>query len=65
MIISGVYVVMLPFIYFVARLDDAPGLIVLGMFVVFAAFVISVFAALLQKLLQVAIDIKTENDLTV
>ena len=65
LIISGVYVIILPFIYLVADLDDAPGLIVIGMVVIFAAFVISVFAALLQRLLQQAIEIKTENDLTV
>ena len=65
LIISGVYVIILPFIYLVADLDDAPGLIVIGMVVIFAAFVISVFAALLQRLLQEAINIKTENDLTV
>ena len=31
MTISGLYVVILPFIYVVAELDDAPGLIIIGM----------------------------------
>lgn len=63
--ISGLYVLILPFVYFVAEIDDAPGLIIIGMVPIFAALVIAVFAALLQRLLQEAIDIKSENDLTV
>ncbi|MDW7674668.1 MAG: DUF2975 domain-containing protein, partial [Bacillota bacterium] len=63
--ISGFYVVMLPFVYLVAEKDDAPGLIIIGMVPPFASAVIAVFAAVLQKLLKNAIDIKSENDLTV
>lgn len=65
MTISGLYVVILPFVYIVAELDDAPGLIIIGMVPIFASMVIAVFAAVLQRLLQEAIDIKSENDLTV
>lgn len=63
--ISALYVVILPFVYVVAEIDDAPGLILMGMVPVFASMVIAVFAAVLQRLLQEAIDIKSENDLTV
>jgi len=63
--VSGIYIVLLPFIYFLAELDDAPGLILIGLVFVFAALVIAVFAAVLQRLLKEAIDIKSENDLTV
>ncbi|MFD1039421.1 DUF2975 domain-containing protein [Virgibacillus byunsanensis] len=63
--ISGLYVVMLPFVYLVAELDDAPGLIIIGTVPAFASLVIAVFAAVLQRLLQEAIDIKSENDLIV
>jgi len=63
--ISGLYVVMMPFVFLVAELDDAPGLIIFGMVPVFASMVIAVFAAVLQRLLQEAIHIKSENDLTV
>ena len=63
--ISTLYVVMLPFIYLVAEKDDAPGLIIIGMGPIFASMVIAVFAAVLQRLLQEAIDIKSENDLIV
>ncbi|MFL1996091.1 DUF2975 domain-containing protein [Lysinibacillus irui] len=64
-IISSVYVVGMPLIYYAAEVDDAPGLILIGMVIVFASFVVAVFAAVLQKLLKNAIDIKSENDLTV
>lgn len=63
--ISVLYVVALPLIYIIAEWDDAPGLIIIGMVMVGAPFVIAVFAAVLQRLLKEAIDIKSENDLTV
>jgi hypothetical protein len=62
---SGLYVAILPFVFVVAELDDAPGLVIMGMVPVFASLVIAVFAAVLQRLLKQAIDIKSENDLTV
>jgi hypothetical protein len=63
--ISGLYVVGMPFFYILAELDDAPGVILIGMLFIFASMVIAVFAAVLQRLLQEAIDIKSENDLTI
>lgn len=48
-----------------AEIDDAPGIILLGMVMIFASMEIAVFAAFLQRLLQEAIDIKSENDLIV
>ncbi|WHZ59965.1 DUF2975 domain-containing protein [Metabacillus hrfriensis] len=65
MTISGLYVVIMPFVFLVADLDDAPGLIIIGMVSIFASMVIAVFAAVLQRLLKEAIDIKSENDLIV
>ncbi|MCH1627702.1 DUF2975 domain-containing protein [Fredinandcohnia quinoae] len=64
-IISCLHVLALPLFYVFAELDDAPGVIFVGLVVPFASMVIAVFAAVLQKLLQEAIDIKSENDLTV
>ncbi|MNL82789.1 hypothetical protein D3C87_2102590 [compost metagenome] len=55
----------MPLFYLLGEKDDAPGIIVIGMVIVFASMVIAVFAAVLQKLLNEAIDIKSENDLTV
>jgi hypothetical protein len=64
-IISLLYVAILPFFYLMAEDDDAPGIIVIGLVIVFASVVIAVFAAVLQKLLKNAVDIKSEHDLTV
>ncbi|NHC43301.1 DUF2975 domain-containing protein [Bacillus sp. MM2020_1] len=62
---SGIYVIGMPIFYLIAEADDAPGIILIGMAIIFAGLVVAVFAAVLQKLLQEAIDIKSENDLTV
>lgn len=65
MIISGVYVLIMPFVFLLAEMDDAPGLVIVGVVPVFASIVIAVFAAVLVKLLKEAIDIKDDNDLTI
>ncbi|MBD2864040.1 DUF2975 domain-containing protein [Paenibacillus oceani] len=64
-VISGLYVAGLPLFFLMAERDDAPGVILIGLVVIFASMVIAVFAAVLQRLLKEAIDIKSENDLTV
>jgi hypothetical protein len=64
-IISIIYLMGMPLFYLFAERDDAPGVIVIGLVIIFASAVIAVFAAVLQRLLQEAIDIKTENDFTV
>ncbi|PEB77753.1 hypothetical protein COM95_30900 [Bacillus cereus] len=62
--ISGLYVLGLPLFHFIAKKVDPPiGL--MGIIIIFASLVIAVFAAILQRLLQEAINIKSENDLTV
>ncbi len=63
--ISILYVVGMPLFYLIAEIDDAPGMIVIGLVIIFASMVIAVFAAVLQRLLQEAIEIKSENDLVV
>lgn len=63
--ITIMYALALPYIYYVADKDDAPGVMVLGLVFVFAPLAIAVFAAVLQKLLHNAMIIKVENDLTV
>lgn len=55
----------IPLFFWVAEADDAPGAVPIGMAFVCAPLVVAVFAAVLQKLVQNAIDIKSENDLTV
>lgn len=63
--ISILYGINMPFFYLMADKEDAPGIIIIGLAFTFAPVIISVFAALLQKLLENAIDMKEENDLTV
>lgn len=63
--ISMIYVLDLPLFYLFAERDDSPGVIIVGLIFIFASLVIAFFAALLQRLLQEAIKIKSENDLTV
>ncbi|PKR84201.1 DUF2975 domain-containing protein [Heyndrickxia camelliae] len=63
--ISCLHVLLLPLFYLFADKDDAPGVIFVGLVIPFASMVIAVFAAVLQRLLKEAIDIKSENDLTV
>jgi hypothetical protein len=62
---SFVFFASYPFAFGIAQADDAPGLILMWAMVIGAPLVISVFAALLQKLLQSAIEMKAENELTV
>src|SRR3989344_4128826 len=62
---SVLYAAGMPILFQIADADDAPGAVGFGMLLVVAPTVVAVFAAVLQKLLQSAIDIKSENDLTV
>lgn len=63
--ITGLYAAGMPYIYYAAEEDDAPGVILIGLVIIFASFVIATAAAVLQKLVQHAVAIKSENDLTV
>ena len=58
------YLIM-PYIFLLADKDDAPGAILMGLVPIFVSAVIAVFAAVLQRLLQEAVDIKAESDLTI
>lgn len=44
--------------------DDIAGGVMMGLFIIFVSAVIATAAAVFQKLLQNAVDIKTENELT-
>lgn len=52
------------FIVFFIKGDRA-GIVALGLYTGFATSVVATFAAVLQKLIQSGLEIKTENDLTV
>lgn len=64
-VISLLYVAGMPLFYLTAELDDAPGIILVGLVIILASIAVAVFAAVLQKLLKNAIEIKSENDLTI
>ena len=62
---SALYWACIPWIFVAAEMDDAPGAILMWAAFSCAPLVIAVFAALLKKVLQNVINIKSENDLTV
>lgn len=62
---SGLYAFGLPLAFMIADKDDAPGLILVWCVIICAPIVVAVFSAILQKLVENAIEIKSENDLTV
>jgi hypothetical protein len=55
----------MPIVFLLAENDDAPGLVVFGMFFAAAPIVAAVFVGVAENLLQNAIAFKSENDLTV
>ncbi|UUZ97391.1 DUF2975 domain-containing protein [Paenibacillus sp. P25] len=63
--ISTLYLLGMPLYYLMQERVDPPGIIAIGLVIIFSSMVIAVFAAVLQRLLQEAINIKSENDLTV
>lgn len=65
LVISGLFVAGMPYTFYIADKDDAPGVVAMGCIIIFASFVIATFANVLQKVIQNAVDIKSENDLTV
>jgi hypothetical protein len=54
-----------PYLFVVADNDDAPGVLAIGLVIMFASSVVATFAAVLQNLIRNAVEIKSENDLTV
>ncbi len=64
-IISLLYIACVPLLIPIAEADDAPGLVLIGFVLACSPLVIAVFASILQKLLKNAIELKSENELTV
>lgn len=62
---GALYTLSLPLIFDVADTDDAPGAFAFGLVIIGASFAVATFAAVLQKLIQSGLDLKSENDLTV
>jgi hypothetical protein len=65
LLIAGLFTAGSPYIFYVADRDDSPGLFGVGLVFIGASVSVAVFAAVLERLLQNAIAIKSENDLTV
>jgi hypothetical protein len=64
-IISALFAISMPYIFYVANKNNMPGIVVIDMVIIFFAIVIATFAAVLQRLLQSAAEIKSENDLMI
>jgi hypothetical protein len=65
LIISGFIVLGILYIRLIVKGEDSAGVTALGIFTTFASIVIATAAAVFQKLIQNAVDLKSENDLTV
>ena len=63
--ICSLYVIGMPYVFYIAGKDNATGMVAVGLIIVFASLVIAIASAVFQRLLQNAVDIKSENDLTV
>ncbi len=64
-LITVLYMGAVPMLFPIADSDDAPGLLIIGAVIACAPLVMAVFVAVLERLLQSAIQIKSENELTV
>lgn len=66
LLISGLFATWMPLAFHVAQNEDAPGMVLIfGVVFVSIPFIVAIFAGVAQQLFQNAIDIKSENDLTV
>lgn len=63
LIISSLYVI--GFIILIIRNAGNPGILLIGLIIIFTSMLIAVFSAVLQMLLRNAIGIKEENDLII
>jgi peptidoglycan/LPS O-acetylase OafA/YrhL len=57
--IGSLCVIALPFVFLMAQADDAPGLVLIGMFITSVPIIIAVFTDILQKLLKNSLDVKS------
>jgi hypothetical protein len=62
---TALYACAMPFVFALADSDDAPGAVLIGAAIACAPLIVATFAAVLKKLVRSAIDLKTENDLTI
>lgn len=55
-VIAALYAIGLPYIYIVADRDDAPGVILLALFVIFVSLAVAVVSALYQRRVHQAVE---------
>lgn len=55
----------LPFFYEGVQLEDAPGLMLIGLAIVLTPFAVFVFSQIVEELFKKAIELKQEQDLTI
>ncbi|XMB85824.1 DUF2975 domain-containing protein [Mycoplasmatota bacterium WC44] len=63
--ISILSVLGMPLFYIIAEIDDAPGVILIGLIFIFGSFVVVAFVDVLQNLFKDAIDTIVDKDLKV
>ncbi|MBP9757744.1 MAG: DUF2975 domain-containing protein [Candidatus Pacebacteria bacterium] len=63
--IAGFYMAFVPLLFPIADADDAPGLILIGFGIACAPVATAIFAAILQKLMQTGMELRSEVELTV
>jgi len=63
--VTIIFAALLPIFYVWVQAEDAPGLLLLALILTGIAFVIGLFANILAQLLASAIQLKTENELTI
>lgn len=55
----------MPYIFYVASLDDAPGVVLIAFIFIFSSLTVGTAAWVFQELLKKVVNIKSENELTV
>lgn len=55
----------LPFVYFLADNDDAPGVMIIGLGILIIPLAVATFISIIEKLLKNAIELKLDNELTI
>lgn len=63
--ICALYTLGMPYIFYLAQRDDAPGVAAIGFIFIFTSLIVATVSAIFQKMLKNVISIKSENDLTV
>lgn len=63
--VSIIYALFLPIFYIAAEIDDAPGFVLIGLFVVVLSFGLSILFWVISNIIKQAIELEEENALVV